>query len=589
MKLRNQIDEKFKWDIGMFNTQEEIDSAFADMEFLTKELPKFNGKFTDKDMFFKFHTDYKEKELNIIKLSFFIGNTLNTDVTNIEMLKLNQKFDILYSKYQKATSFVSPQINDLSVEYLEELLKDPRSKDLDREIKSIIRNKPHKIDEKTSKVLSIINNSFENCEEVFEVLTNSELEFEDATNSNGKKIKMNESDYSAFMASSDRKLRETAFNSIMNGYSKFNKTLSELFIKNLKSCNDNLELYNHKTLLDMCLYDEEIPSVVYKKNIEHVNKNINLLQNYIKTFKQKSQIENFAYYDLFTNTKINSKINIEQGHNIMLNALSPLGEEYLSLVKKKLNDKSIDYMPNKNKRGGAYCSDCYSAKTLILMNWTNDYNSLSTLCHEMGHCINAEYFNSAQPSEKAGITIFAAEIASTVNEILLNQYMLKNSKTKKEKEFYLKEFLNNVRSTIFRQTLFSEFEYYAHTSVEQEQPLTYKELNEKYFELNKKYYGNSCKLPKNLQYEWSRIPHFYHAYYVYCYSTGLITAISIANKILKDNSYANEYIKFLKNGTSKPPVEILQEIGIDLTTDAPFEDAFKFIKEQLNLYKTQIL
>jgi len=586
MKLRKQIDENLKWDLEMFKTQEEIDSAFADLEYLTKEIPNFNGKFTNKDMFFKYFNSFKEKQLNVGKLSFYIGNSLNTDVTDVNLLKLNQKFNILYSKYQKATSFVKPQLDDLNIDYLNELLLDNRSKDLDNEIKEIIRNKPHKIDEKTSYVLSLVNNSFENSEEVFEILTNSELKFKDATDSRGKKYKVTESEYSYFLSNQDKTLRETAFNSIMNGYSEINKTLAELFIKNLKSNNDEVELFKFKNLLEFKLHDEEIPNIVYKNNIDNVNKNINILQNYIKIFREKSKIENFSYFDLFVNKKINKKISISNAKEIMLSALAPLGEEYLKLVTKKLNDKSIDYMPNLNKRGGAYCSNYYSAKTLILMNWTNDYNSLSTLCHEMGHCINAEYFNSTQPMEKAGITIFAAEIASTVNEILLNQYMLKNAKTNSEKEYYLKEFLNDVRSTIFRQTLFSEFEYFAHTTIENEQPLTYKELNEEYYNLNKKYYGKSCKLPKNLQYEWSRIPHFYSPYYVYCYSTGLITAISIANKILKDPKYVDNYLKFLKNGTNKPAVEILKEIGIDLTTNKPFEDAFNFIKEQLNIYKS---
>ena len=586
MKKRNQIDEKYKWDLELFKSEEEIEEAFNDLKFLTEEFPKFKNQFTNKDKFFEYFLNYKKQRLNIEHLSFFIGNTLNVDLTNTEMLTLNEKFNILYSKFLKATSFIAPQIDDLSEDYLNELLKDERSKDLDVEIKSIIRNKPHKIDEKTAHVISLLNNSFENSESVFETLTNSELKFEDATNFKGKKIKVDETAYSNFMSNSDRVLRKTAFNSIMNGYSNFNKTLSELFIKNLKSCNDNLALYNYSSLLEQCLFAEEIPTIVYEQNIKSVNNNINLLQNYIKCFSKKSKLENFSYYDLFVNTKLNKKVTIADAHNTMLAALAPLGNEYINIVKQKLSDKSIDYMPNLNKRGGAYCSNNYGAKTMILLNWNDDYNSLSTLCHEMGHCINAEYFNNFQPYEKAGITIFAAEIASTVNEILLNQYMIQNAKTDKEKEYYVKEFLNDVRSTIFRQTLFSEFEYFAHTTIEQDKTLTYKELNEKYYELNKKYYGNSCKLPKNLQYEWSRIPHFYSPYYVYCYSTGLITAITIATRILKDNSYSKEYIKFLKNGVSKPPVEMLKEIGIDLTTSKPFDDAFNFIKEQLNIYKS---
>ena len=205
----------------------------------------------------------------------------------------------------------------------------------------------------------------------------------------------------------------------------------------------------------------------------------------------------------------------------------------------------------------------------------------------MGHCINAEYFNTAQPSEKANITIFSAEIASTVNEILLNEYMLNTCK-KQHRLYYLNEFLDQVRTTIFRQTLFSEFETYVHSQIENENPVTFEDLNAKYYELCKKYYGNSCILPKNLQYEWSRIPHFYNSFYVYSYSTGLITAICIANRLLKDESFKDKYINFLKNGTAKPAVEILKEIGIDLTTNKPFEEAFDFIKNRLNEYKNEL-
>lgn len=585
MKLRKQISEEFKWDIGLFKTEEEINSAFKDLEFLTNEVTKYNGKFTDKDMFFNYFLNYKEKSLNIGKLSFYVGNMLNTDNSDVEILKLYQKLDAAFSKYEKASSFVEPQLNNLDEAYLNELLLDPRSKDLKNKIKEILRNKPHKIDETTAKVLSEVNNSFSNSEEVFDILTNSEMQFEDALDSKGNKHKVDNASYSALISSNDRKLRETAYNSTMNGYGNYNKTFTQLFIKDLKSHNDSVKLHKYSNLLEYSLFSDEIPEVVFKNNIEIVNKNIPILQNFIKTLSKKSGLEKFSYFDLFEDKKINGKISLPKAKDIMLKALTPLGEDYLNHVRRKLSDKSIDYMPNKNKNSGAYCSHFYSAKTLILMNWKDDYNSLSTLCHEMGHCINAEYFCSAQPMENAEITIFAAEIASTVNEILLNQYMLKTCK-ENEKEYYLKEFLNNVRTTIFRQTLFSEFELFAHSAIENEQPITYKELNDCYYTLNKKYYGSSCILPKNLQYEWSRIPHFYSPYYVFCYSTGLTIAINIANKLLSDSNYATKYINFLKNGTEKPVIEILKEIDIDLTTTEPFENAFKFIKEQLTIYKS---
>ena len=332
------------------------------------------------------------------------------------------------------------------------------------------------------------------------------------------------------------------------------------------------------------MLSEEFQQIVFDNNIKNVNKFIPLLQEYVSLQKKISKDENFAYYDLLEDTKNSQKISLEQAHELVLNANKQIGEEYVNLVKKKLTDNSIDYMPNKNKNSGAYCSNCYDAKTLILMNYNHDFNSVSTLIHEMGHCINAEYFNSSQQREKAEISIFAAEIASTTNEILLNLEMQKNA-SKEDKAYYIRTLLDDIRSTIFRQTLFCEFELFAHLAIDNETPLTYADLNKKYFELNEKYYGTSCELPKELQYEWARIPHFYNAYYVYSYSTGMITAITIAYKLLHEKEFYKDYIKFLKNGTNKPAVEILKEIGIDLTTDVPFETAFKFMREQLDAYK----
>ena len=576
MKLRSQIDDKYKWNIG-FGSPEEIEEAFQDFQYLIDTLPKYDGKFNDKEMFFEYFLGHKKQQSNVSKLFYYISNTLNVDNSNTDILKLNQRATIMYSKLSKATSFADPQLSKLDTNYLQEISIDPRAKDLSNIIKDIIRNKPHELDESTAKTLSLVNNSFSDSESVFDILRNSEIEFKDAIDSKGKAHKMD--------TSNDHKLRKSAFSSMMNGYGKLNKTLAELFIKDLKANNDSVIIHNHEDMLSMNLFSNEIPKVVFEKNIENVTKNIDILQDFVKTLARESGLKDFAYYDLFYDEKINGKISLDKGQEMLLSAIAPLGKEYQDKVQYKLSDKSIDYLPNKNKNSGAYCSDLYDAKTLILMNWKDDFNSLSTLAHEMGHCINAEYFNSAQPEEKAGITIFAAEIASTVNEILLNQYMVKNANNK-AKKYYIREFLNNARSTIYRQTLFSEFELFAHSSIEKETPISYEDLNNEYYKLNQKYYGKTCILPKELQYEWSRIPHFYSPYYVYAYSTGLITAINIVYKILDNPKYTDQYIKFLKNGTEKPAIEILKEIGIDLTTDEPFNIAFKFIKAQLDIYKS---
>ncbi|MBQ8615796.1 MAG: oligoendopeptidase F family protein, partial [Clostridia bacterium] len=554
------------------------------MENLYKILTNYSVKFKDKENLLERFKKFEQDEIKIIKLAHFISHSLNVDSSNTKMLALSQKFDNLYTKMNEANAFFMPQMYELSDDYLNSLLKDDRFKNYDNTIKEIIKLKPHKVDEKTNTLLSKMGTFLGNNSNLHSILTDSEMYFDDAVDSKGKKHKVDNSTAPVYLSSTDKMLRKTTFESRMNAFEKLNKTFAELYLKDVELDKFNYKLKNYNSLLEEVLLSEDVPQIVFDNNIKFVNKYIPLLQQYVTLRKKISKDKTFAYYDLFEDIKSKQKITLEKAHELVLSAVAPIGEEYVNLVKNKLNDKSIDYMPNANKNSGAYCSSCYDAKTLILMNYDHDFDSVSTLIHEMGHCINAEYFNASQPREKAEISIFAAEIASTTNEILLNLFMQTNA-NKKDKAYYISTLLDGMRSTIFRQTLFSEFELYAHDCVDKEIPITYEDLNKKYFELSQKYYGKSCILPKALQYEWSRIPHFYNAYYVYSYSTGMITAITLAYKLLHEKDFYKQYVKFLKNGTEKPTVEILKEIGVDLTTDEPFETAFKFMREQLEKLK----
>lgn len=585
MKTRDQIEEQYKWDLSSYiSNQNQIEETFKIMENLIKILPTYSGKLSNKDILYELLTKYESDNIKIYKLAHFISHSLNVDSSDVKMLELSQKFDILYSKINEANAYFMPQMYELSDEYLNSLLADIRFKDFDNSIKDIIKLKPHKLDEKTNELLAKMSSFLGNNSNIHSILTDSEITYEDAVDSQGNKHKVDNASAMIYLRSSDKELRKTTFTSRLNTFKQFNKTFAELYLKDIELDKFTCKLKNYNSVLEEVLLSEDVPLSVFENNIKNVTKNINLLQDYISTYKKVKNDANFAYYDLFEDEKNNETISLEQAHKLILEAVAPIGEEYVNKVKYKLTDKSIDYMPNQNKNSGAYCSNCYDAKTLILTNYQNDYNSVSTLIHEMGHCINAEYFNSAQPREKAEISIFAAEIASTTNEILLNLYMQKHSKTQ-DKIYYINSLLDNIRSTIFRQTLFTEFELFAHECIDKEIPITYENLNKKYYELNQKYYGNSCILPECLQYEWERIPHFYNAYYVYSYSTGMIAAIAIAYKLLHEKDFNKKYIEFLKNGTNKPAVEMLKNIGIDLTTDDAFITAFEFIKEQLAEYK----
>ena len=586
MKQRNEINDEFKWDLSSYISNEnEIEETFEIIKKLTNIYPTYSCKLSNKEILLEALSKYEDDEIKIYKLAHYISHSLNVNSSDVEMLALSQRFDNLFSKLTEANAFFMPQMYELSDEYLASLLEDDRFKNYENTIKNIIKLKPHRLDETTTTLLAKMSNFLGNNSNLHSILTDSEITFEDAIDSQGNSCKVDNATAPVYLRSNDQTLRKTTFLSRMNGFGKFNKTFAELYLKDIELDKFSYKLKNYNSKLEEVLLSEDVPISVFENNVKNVNAALPILQDYIKTRRDNSNIKDFAYYDLFEDNKSDKKISLEDAHKLILNAIKSIGDEYSSLVNKKLTDKSIDYFPNANKNSGAYCSNCYDAKTLILMNYNHDFNSVSTLIHEMGHCINAEYFNSAQPREKAEISIFAAEIASTTNEILLNLEMQKNA-NREDKIYYIQTLLDEVRSTIFRQTLFSEFELFTHEAIDNEIPITYADLNEKYLELNNKYYSDSCIIPEEIKYEWERIPHFYNAYYVYSYSTGMITAITLAYKLLNEKDFYKKYIEFLKNGTNRPAVEILKEIGVDLTTDQPFKTAFKFIQNQLDEYKS---
>lgn len=587
MKKRENIDEKYKWDLSSYiKNDEEIQEIFNIIKKLTEIYPKYKNKLNNKELLLEKLTKYRNENIKVQKLFCYLSHMQSVDSSNTKILALYQEFINLYAKLEEADSYFYPQLLNLDIGYLNSLLEDARFKDFSTTIKDIIKSKSHKISESDNALLSKMSKFINNNETINDILTNSELTFEDAIDKKGKKHKVNNETYSKYLDGKDRALRMSAVKSRNNSFKNFNKTFAEVFVNDMQYHDFQRKLENFPSLLEKKMFADDVPIQVFHNLIKNVNKNLKLLRDFVKTQKTISKLKDFNICDLFQEDGFTKKISIQQAHEICINALSPLGEEYLSIVERKLSDNSIDYLPNQNKYSGGYCSNCYDAKTIILMNYKYDLESVSTLIHEMGHCVNAEYFNASQPYEKAEITPFAAEIASTVNEILLNVYMQNNSKNKKEKAYYFKRSLEEARRTIFTQTFYSEFEYGMHTLIEQDKPVTYEEINNSFLNIQKKYYGNSCIVPTISKYSWARIPHFFSPYYVYSYATGMVCAINIVNKILENSSFVNKYIEFLKNGLNKPAFEILKEIGIDLSTDAPYETAFSFLNEQLKHYNS---
>ena len=587
MKKRSQIEEKYKWDLSSYiSSDEEIEKIFKIMEKMPEKYAKYDGNLNKREYLIEYLTKFKKEEILIGKLASYIGNSLNVDSSDVKMQKYSIKFGNLIQKISEAKAFIKPQLYNLDDEYLKSFLTDKKLKHLNNCFLDILRGKPHKVDQQTEELISKMG-KFLGPESGLHSDLVDEIKFEDITDEKGKKIKIDGANISKYLQGKNRALRKAAFESRMKAYKQFNQTFADNYLNSIEGTTFFTKLYKYNSVLESELFGDQIPQTVFDNNLKIVKANLNLMHEYYKAQKKESGLKDYSYYDTLEDKTISKKIQIEDAQQIVLKALAPLGEEYLSRVKQKFADRSIDYLPNEHKNPGGYCSNTYDAKTVILMNFTNDYDSLTTLIHEMGHCINAEYFNEFQPYEKAEIIIFAAEIASTVNEILLNLYMQQNAKTKRERKLLIGQLLETFIGTVFRQTLFTEFELFAHERIAAEEPTTYADLNKKYLDLTKEYFGSAVKIPALQAYEWARVPHFYSPFYVYTYSTGMITAITIASRLIKDANFKDDYIKFLKNGTNLPAVEMLKEIGIDLTTEKPFIEAFNFIKNELKEYICQ--
>lgn len=585
MKKRNEIDEKYKWDLSCYvKNEEELKNNLKYLKDNAIKYKDFYGKFNDKKAlksYLKFDEEYTKV---FYRTSSYIGHTLNTDTSDTKYINYSTQLEYISKACGEAGSYISPQLSDLPDYYLQELIEDKDLADYKRFFQNILRDKPHKINEHDSELLSKMSLCLGNDSEVFDTLTNGEIKFDNIIDSDGKTHEVYEADYSKFLDNKDRKIRQGAFSSIMNGYGGKIRTIACLYTNDIQYdiFNNNLTKFN--STREKAMFYEEVEPKVYDTLIKNINSKISLLQDILKLKAKYLNINDMAYYDMMLTIGDKEHYTIEQAIDLVKQCTKSLGKEYQEILTEKFNQKVIDYLPNENKQTGAYSSGFYGCPSLVLMNFVEDYNSVSTLAHEIGHAMHTEFSDRNQPMQLSDYVIFVAEVASTVNEILLNRYVSERG-DKKQKISLAFELLDSIRSTIFRQTLFSEFEDYSHNELEKGNPLTYEDYNNKYYELNKKYYGDSVMLPEELKYEWARIPHFYRAFYVYKYATGFISALCIVQNLLEDSEYYKKYIKFLKSGCTKSPVELLQDIGVDLTTNEPYNKAFKFIENLINEIK----
>ena len=509
----------------------------------------------------------------------------------------NSTFDALYSRinslsvlFNSNTAFITPELISLPEEILKSYIDNPKLKDYDYLLKCILKEKAYILSEKEESLLSKSEESMLSFRDIFTKTDNADLPLT-FFKYNGKKYELTHGTYSIYLQSNDVLLRRKAFKEYYKAYISLINIISATYVGNVKKDVFYAKARGFSSCLEQALLGEDVPVVVYEKLISMVNGALPIMHEYVKARKKVLGLKAMHMYDMYVPLVANRdlKLDYEEAYSLVINGLSVLGDEYVELLKKAKNERWIDVYESKGKRNGAYSAAVYDTHPYVLLNYQKTTHDVFTIAHEMGHSIHSYFSNKSQPYNKADYKIFVAEVASTVNEVLLLRYLLGITKDKDMKCYLLSYLMEMIRTTLFRQTMFSEFEEFAHNRVFNGDPLTRDDMCEKYLELNKKYYGNSVVSDDEIKYEWARIPHFYRAFYVYKYSTGIISALAITDRILGEGKNAvNDYFKFLSSGNSNDPVSLLKIAGVDLTTDMPYKSAFKTFENALTEFKNLI-
>ena len=570
----------------IFKNKEEFNIMKKGLEEDLENISKYQGILCENSN--NLYSCYKLFEKALEKYEKLYGYGMlyyNLDMSNQEGIKLYKEVEAIGTNFSTKTSFMTPEITYADSKEIEKYLKEDKRLELyKRDILDILEEKEHILSKEEENILANYGEVFSAPENTFEVLTNAEFKFGNLIDENGKNQELTESNYTIYLKSKKEEVRKQAFNLMYDKYKEFINTITELYLSNVKKTAITANLRKYKSSLDMATKNDDSNLKVYETLINTINEKISINQKFIKLKKEILKKKEFHMYDLYVNPFEQGKdeITYEEAKEEVINALSIMGEEYVNKLKEAFTNNWIDVYAKPHKRGGAYSMGIYGVHPFVLLNFLNSKRDISTIAHELGHSIHSYYSNLNQNIINADYTLMTAEVASTVNEILLSNYQIENEKDIEKKKELLYELLEMIRTTLFRQSMFAEFEKIIHEKVENGENLSCEDLNKIYYDLNKKYFGDNIIVDEKIQFEWARIPHFYSDFYVYKYATGISSAISIANKIVKQRTpYIEKYINILKQGRSKKSIDLLKMVDVDLETKEVYEEAINFYNEKI--------
>ena len=585
------MDSKYEWNLKeIFKNKKEFNIVKKKLEEDLEKISKYQGKLCESaENLYNCYNLYEKALEKYEKLYGYGMLYYNLDMSNQEGIKLYKEVEALGTEFSTKTSFMTPEItytkNSIIEKYLNEDKKLLRYK---RELLDILEEKEHILSKEEENILANYQEAFSAPENTFDILTNAEFKFGNLINENGEEVELTESNYTIYLKSQDEKVRKQAFNLMYNQYSKFINTITELYLSNVKISATTSKLRKYKSSLDMATKNDDANINVYNSLINAIHEGLYINHKFIDLKKKILNKKEFHMYDLYVNPfeEEKDKITYEEAKEEVIKALSIMGKQYIEKLKEAFDNNWIDVFAKPNKKGGAYSMGIYNVHPFVLLNFVNSKRDISTIAHELGHSMHSYYSSKNQTIIDANYTIMTAEVASTVNEILLSDYQIKKEKDKTKKKELLYELLEMIRATLFRQAMFAEFEKIVHEKIENGETLSSKDLNTIYYRLNKQYFGDNIVVDENIKYEWARIPHFYSDFYVYKYSTGISAAISIANNIIKKGEkFTKKYIEMLKQGCSKKSIQLLKMVDVNLEEEKVYKEAINFYNEKIEELK----
>ena len=590
-KLRCEIEDKYKWDLTkIYKDEKEWQKDFDDVKEKILKVLEYKDSFLSNGKKLYEYLKYDEEvSRKLEKIYYYAHLNYDADTLDEKYKVMTNKVSDLFTKYNELSSFVVPEILKLDEEKLNTFYKDEEKlEDYRFSIENIYRFKNHTLDEEKEKMLSNLSKCLSNPEETYEALTDSDFEYDYITDEKGNKVKFNESNYSLFIKSKDRSVRKKAFEMLHNKYKKYIRTITSTYKGEVENNVVLAKIRNYDSAISASLYSDNVPVDIYDNLIKVVNDNMNVLYDYYDLKKEILSLDRLHMYDTYVEiiNKIDKKYSFDEAKEIVIDALSVLGDKYVKNLKKAFDEKWIDIYHSKGKRSGAYSSGNFDVNPYVLLNFEGTLNDVSTLAHELGHSMHTYLSCKNNPYQYSSYEIFVAEVASTVNELLLANYMLKNSKNKDEKLAVINHILDLYKATLYRQTMFAEFEKETHKLREKGEVLTSELLSNTYYNLVKKYFGPNVLCDDLIRYEWARIPHFYYNFYVYKYATGISAASYIVDGILNNKEGALEnYINFLKTGGSMYPLDELKIAGVNLNSKSVILSAIKTFEKYLKEFK----